>query len=73
VLTDAAKWANTHHTESAAIVARINKLNVETIRSETRPVYAEEIRVSEIQPQLDAGYKYGFLTRPVTASELLGH
>ena len=72
-LTDAGKWANAHHTESAPIVARINKVDVDTIRAETRPVYAEEIRVSEIQPQLDAGYKYGFLTRAVTSSELLGH
>jgi NitT/TauT family transport system substrate-binding protein len=73
VLTEAAKWANTHHDESAVIVARTNKVDVNEIRAETRPVYAEEIRSSEIQPQLDAGYKYGFLTRAVSSSELLAH
>jgi NitT/TauT family transport system substrate-binding protein len=71
-LTDAGKWANAHHFESAAIVSRVNKVDVDTIRAEVRPLYAPEIRLSEIQPQLDAGFKFGFLTRPVQASELLG-
>ena len=73
-LTEAGKWANTHHFESAAIVSRVNKVEVDTIRAEVRPVFADEIRPAEIQPQLDAGYKFGFLTRPVTTNELLlGH
>ena len=73
-LVDAGKWANTHHFESAAIVSKVNKVDVDTIRSEVRPVYADELTPSLIQPQLDAGYKYGFLTRPVSADELLmGH
>jgi NitT/TauT family transport system substrate-binding protein len=71
-LTEAGKWANTHHSESAEIVAKLNKIDVETIRGEVRPVYAEAIRLSEIQPQLDAGYTFGFLGRPVKARELLG-
>jgi NitT/TauT family transport system substrate-binding protein len=71
-LTEAGKWANAHHFESAAVVSKVNKVDVETIRAEVRPIYAEEIRLGEIQPQLDAGYKFGFLTRAVNASELLG-
>lgn len=70
-LTEAGKWANAHHFESAAIVSKVNKVDVDTIRGGVRPLYAEEIRTSEIQPQLDAGLKFGFLTRPVTANELL--
>jgi NitT/TauT family transport system substrate-binding protein len=71
-LTEAGKWANAHHFESAEIVSKLNKIDVETIRGEVRPVYAEQIRLTEIQPQLDAGYTFGFLGRPVKASELLG-
>jgi NitT/TauT family transport system substrate-binding protein len=70
-LTQAGAWANAHQFDSAAIVARVNKIDVETIRGEIRPVYAEAIRLGDIQPQLDAGYKFGFLTRPVTAAELM--
>jgi NitT/TauT family transport system substrate-binding protein len=72
ILAEAGKWANSHHFESAAVVAKVTKIDVETIRAEVRPLYAEDIRLAEIQPQLDAGYKFGFLTRPVNASELLG-
>jgi ABC-type nitrate/sulfonate/bicarbonate transport system substrate-binding protein len=69
-LTEAGKWANSHHFESAAVVSKINKVDVDTIRAEVRPLYAEEIKLSEIQPQLDAGFKFGFLTRAVNAGEL---
>jgi NitT/TauT family transport system substrate-binding protein len=72
-LTEAGKWANRHPYDSAAIVSKVNKVDVDTIRAEVRPVYAESLTVGEIQPQLDAGYKFGFLTRPVSAEELLGH
>jgi hypothetical protein len=53
------------------IVARVNKVDVATIRAEVRPHYAESIKLDEVQPQLDAGYKFGFLSRPVAASELM--
>jgi NitT/TauT family transport system substrate-binding protein len=71
-LTEAGRWANTHHTETAAIVARITKVDLETIRNGIRPIYGEEIRPAEIQPQLDAALKFGFLSRAVNASELIG-
>jgi NitT/TauT family transport system substrate-binding protein len=71
-LTAAGKWANAHHFESAAIVSKVNKVDVDTIRAEVRPRYAEGITLSEIQPQLDAGYKFGFLTRQMSADKLLG-
>jgi NitT/TauT family transport system substrate-binding protein len=71
-LTEAGKWANAHHFESAAIVSKVNKVDVDTIRNEVRPRYAEEIKLSDIQPQLDAGFKFGFLTRQMNATELLG-
>ena len=32
-LTAAGKWANTHHFESAAIVSKVNKVDVDTIRA----------------------------------------
>ncbi len=70
-LTEAGKWANAHHFESAAIVSKVNKVDVETIRNEVRPRYAEELKLSDIQPQLDAGFKFGFLTRQMNAAELL--
>jgi NitT/TauT family transport system substrate-binding protein len=71
-LLESARWANTHHEQSAAIVARITKIDIDTIRNETRPPFAEDIRMADLQPQLDAAYKFGFLSRPVSAGELFG-
>lgn len=73
VLLETGRWANTHHEETAAIVARITKIDIDTIRSETRPIYGETMNAAALQPELDAAYKFGFLTRPVSAGELLLH
>jgi len=71
-LLESARWANTHHDQTAVIVSRITKIDVDTIRNEVRPPFAEEIRPQDLQPQLDAAYKFGFLTRAVSAGELFG-
>lgn len=71
-LIETARWANTHHDETAQMIARVTKIDPETIRHGYRVVYGTQIRASEIQPQLDAALKFGFLTRPVTVAELLG-
>jgi NitT/TauT family transport system substrate-binding protein len=71
-LLESARWANTHHEQTAAIVSRITKIDIETIRNENRPPFAEDIRPQDLQPQLDAAFKFGFLSRAVSASELFG-
>lgn len=71
-LTDAAKWANAHHNETAAIVAKVTKLDVEVIKGSIRSFNGEELKLADIQPQLDAALKFGFITRAVTANEILG-
>jgi NitT/TauT family transport system substrate-binding protein len=70
-LTEAGRWANAHQNESAAIVARVSKVDIDVIRSENRTVFGEQLRASDLQPQLDAAFKQGFLTRAVSASEFL--
>jgi NitT/TauT family transport system substrate-binding protein len=72
-LMESGRWANTHHNETAAIVARVTKLDVETIRNESRPIYGEEIRLADIQPHLDAAFKFGFLPRAVNATDVIWH
>jgi NitT/TauT family transport system substrate-binding protein len=71
-LTEAGRWANTHHNETAAIVSRITKVDVETIRNGIRPIYGSDLRASEIQPQLDVALKFGFISRAVSVNELMG-
>ena len=70
-LSEAGRWANAHHNESALIVSRVGKIDLDVIHSETRTVYGDTLSVAELQPQLDAAYKVGFLGRPVKAAEFL--
>lgn len=68
---EAARWANAHHDDSALILAKYAKLPPEAVRAITRAPYADALRVGDLQPQLDAGVKFGLLPRPVLGSELV--
>lgn len=68
---ETARWANVHHDESAAIVARVSKIDPATVRKMTRAVYAETLTPQMIQPALDAAYKYKLTTKPVKADDLI--
>jgi NitT/TauT family transport system substrate-binding protein len=70
-LTEAGRWANQHQYESAAIVSKVAKIDVDVVRSEKRTLYGEHMRSDDLQPQLDAAFKFGFLSRQVNASEFL--
>ena len=67
----AQKWANTHQSESAVILSKYSKMDVDLIRSMTRVVFADQLRAADIQPLLDAAAKYGALARPVSAAALI--
>ncbi len=74
-LTDAiyttARWANSHHDASAAILAKYTKIDVELIRKMRRVNFATALEPQLIQPVLDTALTYGGLTRHVDASELI--
>ena len=68
---DAQKWANAHQSESAAILAKYAKMDVSMVRSIGRSTYAEQMRIAEVQPFLDAAVKYGTISKPVNALDLV--
>jgi len=71
VMAEVSRWANGHHNESGEILAKAGKMDPEVVRGMTRCSYAETVNVAQIQPLLDAATKYGILTQPVRASELI--
>jgi NitT/TauT family transport system substrate-binding protein len=71
VALETGRWLNSHHDESAAIVSRLSKMDIETIRGEVRPMYAETLNPRDLQPQLDIAFKYGFLSSPMQVSDIL--
>ncbi|HEX3549805.1 MAG TPA: ABC transporter substrate-binding protein [Candidatus Elarobacter sp.] len=71
LILETARWANGHHTETAAILAKRANLDDALVRSMTRATYGERLSADMIQPVLDAAAKYGSLTRAMKAAELL--
>ena len=68
---DAAKWANTHHDESAAILAKYTKIDVDRIKRMNRSTYATDLRTSMVQPVLDTAFKYKALGTATTAESMI--
>ena len=63
-LRETARWANTHHAETAVVLARASSLDAATISRMTRSTYAESLTVPAIAPALDVAYAYGRLKEP---------
>jgi len=66
-----ARWANGHRSESAAILAKHAKLDIDVAQTMRRVQYAEGFRIPEIQSQLDVALKYGIISRAVTARDIM--
>jgi NitT/TauT family transport system substrate-binding protein len=71
VMYDTARWANSHRNESAPILAKYSKLDLERIRTMTRVSYTTTFDASLLQPVLDIAYKYKQLDRPVPAKDII--
>ncbi len=71
VMKRTAAWANTHHRESAAILARYTKYSPAEIQSVTRATYGATIRPEMIQGVLDSSAKYGALKATFPAKDLI--
>jgi NitT/TauT family transport system substrate-binding protein len=69
-LSDAAKWANEHRDDTAAIVSRDAKMPLDVVKSSTRVRYAD-LDPRLIQPVLDQCYKYKAMQKPVTAAAII--
>jgi NitT/TauT family transport system substrate-binding protein len=67
----AQKWANGHHSESAAILAKYSKMDLDLARRMNRATFAETLRVADIQTFLDFGAKHGLIARAVSAAGLV--
>ena len=71
VLRRSAIWANTHPKETGAILLRYTKIKPETLAAMTRSTYGTDLLVSEIQPLIDAGVKYGDIDHALAANDIM--
>ena len=68
---DVARWSNTHHIESAAILTKYSKLAEATVRDMTRTEFATSLDPKMLQPVIDTAGKYGVIPKAVAASTLI--
>jgi NitT/TauT family transport system substrate-binding protein len=66
-----ARWANSHQADTATILAKYTKADIDRIRAMTRVRFASSLDPRLMQPILDFGYKNGALDRPVPAAALV--
>ncbi len=71
VMRESALWANAHHHESAAILAKYLKQTPAQIEGVTRVVYGTDFSPQLIQPSIDLAAKYGAIKKSFPASEFL--
>jgi NitT/TauT family transport system substrate-binding protein len=65
------KWANSHQSETAPVLSKYSKMDVNLVRTIARASYAEQMKVSDIQMFLDPAAKFGIISKPVSAASLL--
>jgi NitT/TauT family transport system substrate-binding protein len=68
VISSTAKWANENHAQSAKILEKYSGSPVPP--DIPRVHYAEQLRAVDVQPVLDALYKYGAIKKSIRAAEL---
>ncbi len=70
-LRAAATWANGHPNDTAAILARIQKLDVDRVKTMARSIYAEQLSPNDLQPVFDVAFKYGYLPAEISAKAMI--
>ncbi len=68
---DAARWANAHHDDSAEILAKYTKVDVERIKRMNRCAYATDLQPALVQPVLDTAFKYKSLATATNAASMI--
>ena len=69
-MTEAARWANAHHAQTAQILARRYHIPPAVVVKMVRARYPEDLTAKLVQPVIDVGARYGAFAR-VDAATLL--
>ena len=70
VMKQTAEWANKNQHDAGVVLAKLSKIPVETVLKMNHNIFGTQNDPALIQPTIDASVKYGFLPRPLRASEL---
>lgn len=70
-IRETALWANKNHDKTAAILVREAKISPDVALKMYRAVYPARLDPGQMQPVIDVTAKYGLLTAPFPASEMI--
>jgi NitT/TauT family transport system substrate-binding protein len=69
---DTARWANTHHDDTATTLVKYAKVDPALTQRMNRISYATSLDPAMMQPVLDIAVRYGLIEKPVAAQDLIG-
>jgi NitT/TauT family transport system substrate-binding protein len=70
-LRESNAYCNTHHSETAPLLAEHSKVDVKTVEHSTRVAYGDVLDLKEIQNVIDVSAKYKVIERPFEAREMV--
>ena len=70
-LYETAKHVNANPASVEAMLVTYTKIPIETIRAIVKPVFAEKVERSSIEPQLISSARFKIISRPVTFEEIM--
>jgi NitT/TauT family transport system substrate-binding protein len=71
VMAETAKWANSHHAETAQMIVALSKMPPDVANKMERAYYGERLDPALIQPVIDATAKYGAIPKTFPAAEII--
>jgi NitT/TauT family transport system substrate-binding protein len=71
IVEESAVYANSHHTQTAPMLAEFSKIPLDVVEHMQRGVLGTRLTPALVQPVIDAAAKYGLLARPFSAREVI--
>jgi NitT/TauT family transport system substrate-binding protein len=68
---ETARWANTHHPETAKILSPLSGVPLSTFESMERGTYTDQFTRALLQPGIDAAFRYGALKDSFDTAEII--
>lgn len=71
VMNQTAKWSNANKAQSSQILVKVSKMPAEIAGKMIRSYYGEKLDPALLQPVIDAAAKYGVISKPFPATEVI--
>ena len=70
-LNETARWANTHHAETAKILSPLSGVPLATFEAMERGTYTDQFSKALLQPGIDAAFRYGALKESYDTADIV--